>query len=342
MWCTAAVGELQVAPGEPQGPSSELETVACNCCGSYTHREVYRQPDGLFCRDDWFTVVECLECGLGFVNPRPTAAAIGRYYPSAFFEALADTRLHHARYEAEAMFLPGVTPGGRAPALLDVGCANGDFARLMRARGWRIEGLEISPNAPPVHDFPVHRVPLDALAAGDGTYDVITAWAVLEHVHDPAAYFRAAGRLLRPGGLFVFLVTNFESLSSRALFREDVPRHLVFFTAPTVRRYLGDAGLRLVRAAHTRAIYEMRPSNCLYYLRCRLKGRRLAWDDLPESYLAYCARRGRAPTAATLLAYAAEHPLAAADRLAALVYERWQLWTRRYGIVVYVAERPLA
>lgn len=313
--------------------------MSCNCCGSDRQRIAYRQPDALFHPDDWFTVVECLDCGLGFVSPRPTRAAMSRYYPDAFFDDFADGRAHAPRYEAEAGFLPAVVPGRPVPRLLDVGCANGDFPRVMRARGWEVEGVEVSPNARPIDDFPVHRVPLDRIPASDASYDAITAWAVLEHVHDPRAYVAAAGRLLRPGGRFVFLVTNFESLSSRALFREDVPRHLYLFTEGTVRRYLGDAGLTLARVVHSRAIYEMRPANCLYYLRRRWFGRGpLEWDDLPEGLQAYGRRTGRRGAAA-LAGYAATHPLAVADRVAALVYERWQLLARRYGIVIYVAQR---
>src|SRR3546814_5417313 len=63
-------------------------------------------------------------------------------------------------------------------------------------------------------------------------YDVITAWAVLEHVHDPMSYFMKAASTIQSGGYFVFLVTNFDSISSRSLFREDVPRHLYFFSKP--------------------------------------------------------------------------------------------------------------
>jgi SAM-dependent methyltransferase len=333
----------EVASDRPEADGAAgLERVACNCCGSARQRAVYRQPDGLFHPGEWFTVVECLDCGLGFVNPRPDRDAIGRYYPPAFFDDFTDVRAHRARYDAEAGYLPAAIPGQPPPRLLDVGCANGDFPRVMRARGWEVEGVEVSANARAIDDFPVHRVPLDQVRAPDRSFDAITAWAVLEHVHDPRAYFQAAGRLLKRGGRFVFLVTNFSSLSSRALFREDVPRHLHFFTEAAVRRYLADAGLVLARAVHSRAIYEMRPVNCLYYLRHRWLGRgRLEWTDLPEGFHAYCRRTGRRGAGA-LARYAAAHPLVAADRLAAAGYERWQLLARRYGIVIYVAERPPA
>ena len=44
-----------------------METVACNCCGSDRLRAVYTMPDALFPTTERFTVMECLDCGLGFV-----------------------------------------------------------------------------------------------------------------------------------------------------------------------------------------------------------------------------------------------------------------------------------
>jgi len=41
-------------------------------------------PDRLFFRDEYFTVVECDQCGLGFVNPRPTISEIQKYYPAEY------------------------------------------------------------------------------------------------------------------------------------------------------------------------------------------------------------------------------------------------------------------
>jgi len=42
---------------------------------------VYEKPDEFYFPSEYFRVVECLECGCGFVNPRPTAQEITRYYP---------------------------------------------------------------------------------------------------------------------------------------------------------------------------------------------------------------------------------------------------------------------
>ena len=176
--------------------SGHYETVGCNLCGSLDQQIVYKKPDELFNTDEWFTVVECSRCGLGFVNPRP-------------FEE------------------------GR-PRLLDVGCANGGFPRFARANGFDVEGVEIAINSLEIADFPVYRSTLSDIPVNAPTYDIVTAWAVLEHVHDPMSYFRKVGRILKPGGAFVFLVTNFSSISSKALYREDLPRHLHFFSTKTI------------------------------------------------------------------------------------------------------------
>lgn len=319
-----------------------MENVVCNLCGSDRSRFVYRQPDALFFPDRWFDVVECRQCGLGFVNPRPTAAEMAEYYPAAFFTSF-DQPAHTERYAAEAAFL-GAGAGAR---LLDVGCANGDFPRFMKARGWEVEGIEVSPNAATIADFPVYRSEFSSFPVNEPRYDAVTAWGVLEHVHDPMAYFRKAARVLKPGGRFVFLVPNFASLSSRSLFREDVPRHLYFFTADTLRRYAETAGLRLREPVQNRAVYEMVPSNVAYHAVSRyLRRRPLRWEDLPEARNAYLRRLGLGTVNALnvspwlSLRYAVTHPLAAADRVLSKAFERWQLLRGTYGMMIGVAERP--
>src|SRR5260370_38785835 len=94
------------------------------------------------------------------------------------------------------------------------------------------------------------------------------------------AYFRKAWRLLKQGGLFVFLVPNFESVASRHLFCEDIPRHLYFFTRQTVRQYLQKTGFTLEKQANGRKIYKLAPNNCLAFMvRTRLLGKKSSLAD---------------------------------------------------------------
>lgn len=319
-----------------------MEQVTCNLCGETQLTHVYEQPDTLFDITDWFCIVGCARCGLGFVNPRPATAQMTHYYPPAFFSEFENSGAHQNRYAAQAALLASAAEkaNGAQPLLLDIGCANGDFPRFMRDRGWRVEGLEVSPNALAITDFPVHRVHLPELTLDAPHYDAITAWAVLEHVHDPRAYFTKAAKLLKPGGQFAFLVTNFESLSSRALFNEDIPRHLYFFTENTLRAYLADAGLEVQKILFDQAIFEMTPVNVLYYIWAKLRRRPLLWRDTPESRHLYIQRKGLTRGASATLRYAITHPLAAIDRCAAMLYARWQMRQKSYGIITVVARKP--
>jgi len=62
-------------------------------------------PDRFFFREDFFTVVECDQCGLGFVNRRPTITEIQKYYPAEYYQnppTTSHNRYLTKRFTAEA------------------------------------------------------------------------------------------------------------------------------------------------------------------------------------------------------------------------------------------------
>jgi len=73
----------QETKNQRQELRGHLEAVACNLCGSERQTAVYAMPDRRYFREEFFTVTECDECGLGFVNPRPTIAEMQKYYPQS-------------------------------------------------------------------------------------------------------------------------------------------------------------------------------------------------------------------------------------------------------------------
>lgn len=315
-----------------------MESVPCNLCGSTDFAFVYRRPDGVFFPDEWFDVVACRSCGLGFVNPRPTIEEMSRFYQGGYYTPLVDED-HTRRYELQRAYLRSVAPGDGPPRLLDVGCGMGDFPRYMANLGWDAEGVEIYCDVP-VDDFPVHRQPFDRLTGMDGKFDAVTAWAVLEHVHDPMGYFVNAGRVLKKGGLFVFLVTNFESLSSRHLFQEDVPRHIYFFTRGTVEKFLRHGGMELVSSDHGAGITAMGARGAVAYFFTRfVKGRPYEWRDRPIGYREYLSNENLMTGPVSLLRFAISHPIAFLDRLVEPLVVQGQKRLGSYGITTYVARK---
>jgi len=91
------------------------------------------------------------------------------------------------------------------------------------------------------------------------SFDVITAWAVMEHVRKPSQYFEKIGMLLRPHGKFVFTVPNAASPGMSYSCDEDTPRHFWLFTPDAVRRYLEDYGMEVERYIHDGSIYRAYP-----------------------------------------------------------------------------------
>ena len=226
------------------------ERVTCNLCGSPSAEDVYTLKDyRLFIDDEDWTVVRCTSCGLGYLNPRPTRAEIERYYPAEYFSRrneLAD------RYRREAAYVDG-HPG----RLLDIGAARGDFLAVMKQRGWEVEGVEPFPQATNPYGLPIHRMsfPEDSTLP-DERFDVVTAWAVFEHLHDPKRAFLESARLLKPGGRLIIEVPNFRSIRARVARMEDVPRHLYFFSPLTLRRYGDVAGLQLTLLKHVTDLFS--------------------------------------------------------------------------------------
>jgi len=304
---------------------------------------VYAMPDRLYFRDEFFTVVECDRCGLGFLNPRPTIAEMQKYYPAEYFRnpsTASNARYMRRRFAREAGFLKGIEARGGARRLLDVGCADGAFPRFMKARGWDVEGVEVSAVAQGISDFRVYTEEFQHIPVNEPAYDAVTAWAVLEHVHDPMAYFRKASAVLRKDGLFVFLVPNFVSVAARSLFCEDVPRHIYFFTRQTVGQYLEKNGLRLEREDNGRSIYKLAPNNWLgYMLRTRLLGRDYRYEDVPLTSKEFRRLHALPGGLLTSLKYALYSPVSVLDRMLWPVIESAQILARRYGVSTYVARK---
>lgn len=219
------------------------EYVACNLCGLDDTQLLYQLRDYRLRVDDTlWNVVRCRSCSLGYLNPRPTVGEVGKYYPSEYFARRPSmTR----RYERQAEYMPA-SPG----QLLDIGTAGGDFLALMRERGWHVTGIEFS-DAGNASGLDIHRTAFpDSPQLPIGPFDVVTAWAAFEHLHDPMAAFRRVPELLRPGGAFIVQVPNLRSINARLARLEDVPRHLYFFSPRTIGAYAERVGLDLRRIHH--------------------------------------------------------------------------------------------
>jgi SAM-dependent methyltransferase len=156
----------------------------------------------------------------------------------------------HVRFVAQAL---GHSEA-RGP-LLDVGCGGGLFLGLMRARGFRVAGLDFSREAAAIawrrQQVPAVCALLEHAPFRAQSLAAVTMFHVLEHLYDPRAYIRSAHDLLAPGGRLVVQVPNAASWQFRLLGRSwngvDVPRHLFDFRGSDVEKLLESCGFQVVR-----------------------------------------------------------------------------------------------
>jgi SAM-dependent methyltransferase len=259
-------------------PAIRWEDVACNSCASSRSIELFRSRDYRFVTDTTeFTVVRCVDCGLVRVNPRPIEADIHRYYHDHFYRARETPeealRTMEPRARAMAQHLRRY-PRGR---LLDIGCFRGEFMEYMRATdGWEVAGVEFSQRPPNYYGLDIFYGDLANAPYAEESFDVVTIWAVLEHVYDPSALLGRVRRLLRPGGTVIVLVPNFNSIPARFMRHDDVPRHVTMFTRRTLGRMLRANGLRPVQWACSQDICGGSVRGWLNFLVKRLLGEPMA------------------------------------------------------------------
>lgn len=233
-----------------------MERVDCTYCGSAHAETLFESGDTWYNVPGAFTMRRCLECGLIYLSPRPTRAEIGNYYPAHYepystgrdsrglFTRMSDRYGIHKQVKLVQARAPGV---GR---ILDVGCAGGQFLDAMAKKGWRATGVETSLDAVSYAreqlNLDVFHGELEAANFEDATFDLVTMWHVLEHVHAPRATLLELARITRPGGLLFLTVPNPQSVEARLFGRSwagwDVPRHLHLFPRCLLHRLLEETG----------------------------------------------------------------------------------------------------
>ena len=128
--------------------------------------------------------------------------------------------------------------GGPGRRVLDIGCRYGALTRAY-LEGNQVVGIDVDRWAlDEAARLGVETQWADAeegLPFEDGTFDVVVAGELLEHVREPAALIGEARRVLRPGGTLVGSVPNAFRLKNRlrvllGRHPEDDPTHLHLFS----------------------------------------------------------------------------------------------------------------
>lgn len=138
----------------------------------------------------------------------------------------------------------------RRSRILDVGCGTGANLIMLSKYG-DAEGVDISEDALAFcRERGLDKVRLGAgeeLPYEDGTFDLVTALDVVEHMDDDLAGLSEMRRVLRPGGRVLLFVPTFMFLWG---LQDDVSNHRRRYRLPQLRRVLEQAGLEVERTTY--------------------------------------------------------------------------------------------
>lgn len=255
-------------------PKTQLEYTNCDLCGE-NRTNLFLEAESEVNKEK-FRIVRCDNCGLIYLNPRPVKEIIGRYYPVESYysyQDFTDKKLNYREwlkqvslegyYNSKNVFKKFlswllvrnfliVVPKGIKGRLLDIGCGSGEFLNQMKNFGWEVYGVEINQESADMGNKRGLNIFCGELGGADfpqNYFDIMILSQTLEHVYSPGAYLEKIYQLLKEEGLLIIGVPNIGCMESR-IFREnwhdlDVPRHLYFFSVPTLGCYLEKYGFEV-------------------------------------------------------------------------------------------------
>lgn len=233
----------------------------CPLCQSGKLQPVFSVKDYTVSAEN-FMLLKCGDCTLVFTKDIPGQENIAVYYASQNYISHSNTQkgfinqlYHRVRtitLTAKRKMIVSQT-GIKQGKILDVGCGTGAFLNEMKTAGWQITGLEpddvARKNA--VDLFGIH--PLSSTEIFNlpaNSFNAITMWHVLEHVHQLHVYVEQLKNLLTHDGRLFIAVPNYTSYDAAHYHAHwaayDVPRHLYHFSPQSMKILMQQHGLQVI------------------------------------------------------------------------------------------------
>jgi len=222
----------------------------CPVCKSTALKPLTSSKDYTVSGEIFFIEV-CQNCQTAFTQNMPDGKEIIRYYQSENYISHSNTRkgiintIYH--YVREYMLgkkqqLVNAISNKTTGTALDIGCGTGYFLHTLQQAGWQVQGIEADEKA---RQFATTQFKLQVSSPeklqtlASKSFDVITLWHVLEHIHDLETYMTEITRVLKTDGVLVIAVPNYQSADAK-YYKEmwaawDVPRHLWHFSQKSIQ-----------------------------------------------------------------------------------------------------------
>ncbi|MFN3466858.1 MAG: class I SAM-dependent methyltransferase [Candidatus Brocadiales bacterium] len=159
-------------------------------------------------------LVRCTGCGLAYMNPSCPVEEEKEFYAHDYYKMGEERHWHENRFPYFKQAFQRIEASFQTGRLLDVGCGKGYFLEMARKKGWGVYGVDPSQEA---ILFARNSLGLEVFAGElkdarlkSESFDVITAWNVLDHMYDPWGDVQEMSRVLKRGGLLGLRVLNLD------------------------------------------------------------------------------------------------------------------------------------
>lgn len=231
----------------------------CPICKSDKHDNFLKCRDYLVTQQI-FQLVRCSKCQFVYTNPRPPESLIQDYYSSEDYYSHQKksvslissiyNMIRDVNVNSKLNLISNYCSGSLS--LLDYGCGAGIFLDAARKRSYRVAGVEPNNEARQiVTDLGMEVYTpnkLDSLK--NHSYNVITLWHVLEHIHSLNESFELLKSKLYSDGIILIALPNINSWDAHKYKANwaayDVPRHLYHFSKNTFTKFAEKHGMKIV------------------------------------------------------------------------------------------------
>ena len=190
----------------------QLEKVNCPLCDCTDYRKLFTGQDYLFSKEE-FTVVQCIDCGLHFTNPRVKEEQITHYYHPAYtpyknirestyfpkVKSWLSRQFGSTHWEIHRMLQ---SVGART--VLEIGPGNGRLLKFLQDKGFAVAGVETDQNCVRrirEHSIICHHGRLEEVHKELKNFDAVIFCHVLEHLYHTQKTLKIIGNILRDKGI---------------------------------------------------------------------------------------------------------------------------------------------
>lgn len=203
-------------------------------------------------------IFACPVCTLQFLWPIPSPAVIRKLYSKKYFyhEGFSESGYNDYKALLSSLTLEAqkkltiVSQFVKSGKLLDLGAGTGIFLSAAKKSGFQVSGNDIShsvANSLKKITGNVYIGPVANNLMPRNSFEVVTAWDVIEHFPDPAALSVIADSLKKGG--YLFLTTpDTQSWDARVFGKKwygytKIPEHILYFNRRSLTRVLTNYGL---------------------------------------------------------------------------------------------------